>query len=64
MGYRQTVQDVAEHSMKAAVEKVTEGEVKTLFLNFVGLICFAPQGIITDSMANAFETTVPCLSGR
>ena len=39
MGYRQTVQDVAERSMKAAVEEVTGGEVKVLyFSNFVGLI--------------------------
>ena len=33
MEYRQTVQDVAEHSMKAAVEKVTDGGVKILYLS-------------------------------
>jgi hypothetical protein len=51
MGYRATVDEVAELSMKAAVQSVVGAE-----------------WVITDarhdSTANAFHTTVPCLSGR
>lgn len=73
-GNIEIVRESAEGSMRAAVDEVkalpqyaTSGEVLVLCLN---KILFSPQiqWVITDarhdSTANAYHTTVPCLSGR
>ena len=75
--YIEIVGRLAEHSMKAAVEEVeslpdysTKGEVYLIELkcNIQVFILFDIQWVITDarhdSTANAYHTTVPCLSGR
>ena len=67
------VSEAVETSMKAAVEEVEslahyaiEGEVTKSFP--IHITCFFSQWVITDarhdSTANAYHTTVPCLSGR
>ena len=72
-GYMDLVSEAVETSMKAAVEEVeslahyaNEGEVTKSFP--IHIACFFSQWVITDarhdSTANAYHTTVPCLSGR
>ena len=71
--YRDLVYEAAEKSMLAAVQEVkalphyeSKGEVRTFM--FVKCITMPFQWVITDarhdSTANAYHTTVPCLSGR
>ena len=78
MGYRKTVSSVAHHSMQRVVEEVMSlpgyaeyGEVisiATSLCNCGFKSNFFIQWVITDarhdSSANAFHTTVPCMSGR
>ena len=71
--YKDLVCEAAEKSMLAAVQEVKalphyeiKGEVRTFM--FVKCITMLFQWVITDarhdSTANAYHTTVPCLSGR
>ena len=73
-GYIEIVRESAERSMRAAVDEVkalpqyaTSGEVWVLCFKETFLV-HKIQWVITDarhdSTANAYHTTVPCLSGR
>lgn len=73
--YMDLVSEAAEASMKAAVEEVhslphyaSEGEVIKKFPVHTQSLSLPQQWVITDarhdSTANAYHTTVPCLSGR
>ena len=78
MGYKETVSTAAHHSMQRAVEGVISstgyaegGEVRavsTCTTFSVGASISLVQWVITDarhdSTANAYHTTVPCMSGR
>ena len=75
-GYLELVSKATEQSMQAAVEEVqraqdyaTKGEVSTINTDTqINKIAIYTQWVITDarhdSTANAYHTTVPCLSGR
>lgn len=76
--YVEIVGRLTEHSMQSAVEEVqsrpeyaTDGEVHIVHLTVIKMNVFSLfylQWVITDarhdSTANAYHTTVPCLSGR